>query len=728
MVYSDLFKTELVLVVCGIIVSFYLFVFNIVRRWPYTINRIFALIALMAALGNTAHLVIMLSPAGVPGTAVFRGYLALLMLEAQLSFQLIQIYPERRLKGRLLPVLLSGIPGIAVAVYSVMSVEIISSVEVSDFINIYTGKQALVYLVVISLYLVGGVAILAYKSLVIENRAMRREIRYMLLASGFTYSSMIALIYVWPVLNGFAFFRSNFIHVPQLIQMAIVQYAVYDLRTVDFRSFFWRMRSWILPFVLLAVPVGLGLYFGKDMMPRNMIIASGIAVVIFIYLFAGYRIMKPRLDSFFNREYLSLVETFKGYFEPVKQMDYYDSEEEMWRLYHRSTIFPFRDGLDIDNASFFLLNRKENNFTNVYSFGERNAPSTIGMESDLVRCLNIHGHVLDRSLLYTEEGFSGFKQAILGLFNEAGIELALPFMDQNGAVFGILLLGSLPGGKIHSRTELSALDVYRIHFQRQLASLITVEDVREDRIVEHDRMVVDTVKKRIIPEEIQQVPGIRISSFYINNSASGGDYFDAVLLSKDRLALFVADTSYSGVDSAILGLELFSVLHALKKKTVTPERVLNNMNWVVTSGRFTERYAPAVVAVFNSPDELVLADAAHNPVSVYMPEDDSFSIFEPTGIPLGVEKGHVYESRSMNLPVGAIGILYSDGFTSAINEKGESYSLERARGIIHRNKSGSPALITRKIYEDFSGHIGNKKQINDVTVIIFKIIEVPRKK
>lgn len=81
-------------------------------------------------------------------------------------------------------------------------------------------------------------------------------------------------------------------------------------------------------------------------------------------------------------------------------------------------------------------------------------------------------------------------------------------------------------------------------------------------VAEHDKIVVSTVKKRIIPTELASIQGLRISSLNIDNSSYGGDYFDSVKISHDKASIFIADTSYSGIDSALIGMELFSILHS----------------------------------------------------------------------------------------------------------------------------------------------------------------------
>jgi hypothetical protein len=709
----SLFKTELILAACGSAISLFLFFYNLLKRRDHGMNRLLAVIALLTAAQNALHLVIIRNPAGAPILAAARTYAAILLLQCLLYFQLFFIYPEGKTRGRRIYMAILALPALAMAVLSAATDAVVASVKIPFLVNIFGGRLAPVYMALLTFYILAGIALLVYRAGTLENRSMRRELLYLVLAIGPFSLCMILLMYLWPVINHFNYFMGNYIHVPMLLQLMTVHYAVQDIRKMDMRYFYLRVRSWLLPFALLVIPVGAGLYYSRDLISRNLPAATGITIALLLYMAFGYRFFKPLIDNLFNREYLRLLALFNGFFEKIKELDQTDTEELMWDRYYKNTIAPFGETLKVECAFFYLLDRGSNSFNNVYGYGGAAPADSIDNESGLVLSLQNTGHIVDRSLLYTEELLLAHRPAILELFDRRGIELALPFFHVNGELFGILLLGSLPGGGVYSNSMISAFEIYRIQFQRHLAGFITLKEVRASQTAEHDRLVVRSIKKKIRPGTIKQAPGIRISSFYLDNSESGGDYFSSVQLSSDRMCLFLADTAYTGVDSGILALELYSVLQAMQKKSTTPERVLNNMNWIISSSGYHGKYAPAIALVFRSPNEIMLSDAAHNPLITYNPRSDSFTAHETTGVPLGVEENHIYESGTMSLPKGS----------SAINDMGEPYSIERAKGVIHQNRFEKPAVIARRVFDDFNSHTGSRKQINDVTFIIFKIVD-----
>jgi sigma-B regulation protein RsbU (phosphoserine phosphatase) len=219
---------------------------------------------------------------------------------------------------------------------------------------------------------------------------------------------------------------------------------------------------------------------------------------------------------------------------------------------------------------------------------------------------------------------------------------------------------------------------------------------------------------------MSQLNGFRISSFNINNSPYGGDYFDSVKTSESAVVLFMSDSSYSGIDSAIISLELYAVLHTPAKVLNSPDKILSTMNWVISTSRFTKKYASAYCVILSSSGELTYASASFNAMVIFNPRSDAFTACDTVGVPVGVDRTSKYELKSVRLVPGSTGIIYSDGLVSSINPNGEPYSFDRVKELLRDGKNKSPADLTRDIFNDLNGFTQSKKQINDVSVIIFK--------
>jgi sigma-B regulation protein RsbU (phosphoserine phosphatase) len=434
-----------------------------------------------------------------------------------------------------------------------------------------------------------------------------------------------------------------------------------------------------------------------------------------------YRFCKPFIEDILRREYIILDKNFADFFLSISQLTVADKHGPLWNEFYDKSIDEFRNRFKISGAYLFLSNQNDGKFRFVHGVGPEIDKTPIENNSIIVKNLNINTRVLDRFIIYADPDYKADKSELIQFYNKYNIEVAIPFYHKVSGMIGFLILGYLPDRRQYSKTFISTLEIYRIQFQRLLENGLLLEELRLNQVVEHDKMVVGGIKKKILPRELNSIEGIKISSFYMNNSSYGGDYFDSIKIGPDKIAIIISDSAYYGVESAIISLELFSAFHSRPRKVETPEKILSVLNWVLTTSRLTKKYAPTFLMTYSSNGEISYSNAGFNPLIIFDPSGNEFHSYTTKGIPIGVDKDFKYESHATKVAQGSIGILYSNGFLSSINPRGESYSIEKVKNIIIKNKNENAAIITRRIYQDLSDFIKDKKQTNDSSLIIFKI-------
>jgi sigma-B regulation protein RsbU (phosphoserine phosphatase) len=146
------------------------------------------------------------------------------------------------------------------------------------------------------------------------------------------------------------------------------------------------------------------------------------------------------------------------------------------------------------------------------------------------------------------------------------------------------------------------------------------------------------------------------------------------------------------------------------------------LNWVVCTSRFNDRYATALCFTFNSDDlSLKYINAAFNPLILYEIHSDSFLELDTKGIPIGIERDFIYESKEYRAHGPCIGCIYSNGIADAVNAQGQPYSIGRIKDLIRLHNSETPALIIRRISSDLNDFISNTVLKEDISIVIFRI-------
>lgn len=706
----------------GIITALYVFFNNIIRRFGFGVNRLFAAIALATGFMNATLLYQLLYPQSPDLLSAARAYFVMVSIINQLFFHYTQIFPrwEKRSPGWF--IFISALPGTALIPFVLSWDGIIAGARFDGIVRYEFGEYFWVYLAVFSFNILGTFLTNQYKTRVLQNDSFRIQLFYRSIGD---HVGALLIVITFVVMLYFLDMQEHHmmgIPLASIVLLIINNYAISDDRLIDFKKFYSRAAYWVVVFFMLAFPALLVLYYGTELtVGGQKIPIAGFTIILFIYFFVAFRFVAPRLAMLFRRRYLGFERNVNEFFQGITTLSDLKEQAGFWDNFFNNTIDALGPRFGIGTASLYLYREDDRAYRFNYGFGEGIDIRSIEENHDLATCLKSFQGLLEQSMLFTDYSLGNYRDRLLPFYREHSIRVALPFFNHERRLIAILLLGELTNGRPYPVDLISALDLYRIHFEVTLANSIYLDEIKATQVSEHDRMLVGNVKKKIIPRKMKQIEGIRISSFYLNNSEYGGDYFDSVIVRPDRLGIFIADTADAGVDSIVLALELFTVLHTQPATYESPEKLLNIMNWVIASSRFSDHYTPAFYAIYSVASRtLSYSNAAMRPLILYDAARESFTDLDTKGIPVGIDKNFTYESRTVPIMPGSIGILHSDGLESALNTSGAAYTTGRVKDIIRLNRNDTPAMLVRKIYDDFRNFTKGSVLTTDVSLITFR--------
>ncbi len=717
-----MFYTDIVLIAIASLLAFYYAAGNILKKFRFGINRLYSLFCLVLIVFFASLLLLILQPASAHVNATFRIFISLGLLLVQLAFHLAQAYPRWERKLPVWLITLSFLPGLAVVAVTIFTDFIVENVTPGDVTGVVYGPYATAYLSVLCLYLAGLAAVVLYKTRILENVSFRGQLYYLLAGYALCVAVTAFAVYVLPSHFDIAQYRRTGLVATLLAFSSIMNYAVYQDRALDFRKYYQVKISWAIVLLFLALPTYYLIEYSAVLARSgNPIPVVGVAFLLFIYLFTFYRFGKPALERLFRRGAISFEQKVNEFFKDMSDISTEGEQARFLDIFFERSIYPLETRFDIASASFLIANPQDGTFSYSFGFGEKLGIGDAAKQAEVAGCLKEYGNVVEISYFFTEERLGVYRESVYRTMKENDVAVAIPFFNLEKAMIGILLLGGLKNGKPYFIDLLNALEVYRIQFELSLANALMLEDVKKTQVVEHDKLVLGSIKKKIIPRELDTIEGVRLSTFYMDNSEFGGDYFDSVVLGPEKAGVFICDTSDAGIESGLLSLEIYSVLHNHPGKFDTPDKMLNAMNWVVSTSRFSDKYVQAFYLIFDrKQNEIHYSSAAFNPCVLYDTGKDVFAELDTKGIPLGIDKNFIYEFRSVKVQPGSWGFMYSDGLTLAVNSEGAGFSPGRIRDIIRLNHADTPAVLNRKVYNDFTAFSKTAALKNDVSLILFK--------
>lgn len=510
--------------------------------------------------------------------------------------------------------------------------------------------------------------------------------------------------------------------IPPVLILVIVHHLVYDMKSSNLSRYYSDSLITISIFTLLFIPV----YFFLELDKRGNFLGDihfsikGGFTVLFMALF--YRGTAPIRERLHNRKYEALIADVNRILMSVDDLKQFSDTENFWKTLTNDSIAGLKDTMGVTGTYFLIPSRKNESYTFTYGYGPELKPSSFGFDSKLAEFLSSKEEIFEKSYFIADAGIEVAPE-VYDFFNHNSIEIAMSFRSMTGSIIGFLLLSRLSSGEPYTADHISAFEIYRIKLQNLLITGLILDEVTAQQVTEHDNIVVDTIKKRIIPREMPSINGIRMSSFYINNSPDGGDYFDAVKFSKDKISIFISDLSYFGVNSALLGLELFSIFHTRSFIFNSPDRVLNMMNQVIKTSRLTVKNSEASCTIISSEGDFLYSNAAFHPLIIYDSDRDEFTEIDSSSTPLGKDMDTRYHLTTGKLRDGSIGLIYSKGLLASCNRSGEFFKLEMAKEVISRFSRENPAVIARELFNLFNTFTEKKDQLEDISVILFKKVK-----
>jgi PAS domain S-box-containing protein len=221
--------------------------------------------------------------------------------------------------------------------------------------------------------------------------------------------------------------------------------------------------------------------------------------------------------------------------------------------------------------------------------------------------------------------------------------------------------GALQVGSIRGR-EFTPEEVSLLSLLADRAALA----VRHARQYEHERGVVETLQRSLLPPSLPLVPGFTMAARYLpaeTDSRVGGDWYDVVVLEEEgRVAIAIGDVSGHGIRAAALMGQLRNALRAYAFDGYPPSVAAERLDRLVRqleSGWF----ATLVYAIIE-PDghKVTIANAGHPAPIVVPPDGDARFLEDVRSSPLGTSRSmDVFGESVHELAPGSLLFFYTDG-------------------------------------------------------------------
>ncbi len=271
----------------------------------------------------------------------------------------------------------------------------------------------------------------------------------------------------------------------------------------------------------------------------------------------------------------------------------------------------------------------------------------------------------------------------------------------------------------------------------------------KQQVLERELAMASRIQRSIISSYVPN-PQVHVAAKLMPASAVGGDFYSVIPLARDsrfcfycspeiqdqcgefittycpnKFGLMIGDVANKGLPAALIMAVLTTSLYELGQANNSPRAVLGQANTIFNRFFFESQYGFATVfyAFFDGNDtSITYCKAGHDSPAV-LRKDGQVQFLDAEGFPLGLKDDGEYEEKTIKLAEGDRLILYTDGVTGALNDKGQILGRTRFTELVRRGHGHSLDQFMETLADEIMLFGGDSPPTDDIALMIMELQE-----
>jgi sigma-B regulation protein RsbU (phosphoserine phosphatase) len=283
-------------------------------------------------------------------------------------------------------------------------------------------------------------------------------------------------------------------------------------------------------------------------------------------------------------------------------------------------------------------------------------------------------------------------------------QISFPMLAANAigtAIFAFIVVNMIREKKVAGER-----DNYRDELERKRTELNIARDIQMS----------------FLPDSVPELKGYDIAAMSIPANEVGGDFYDFIKISENKLGLTIADVSGKSVPAALFMALSREVVRSSAIWGADAVSVIKTANTLITEDSRSGMFVTLFYAVLEEKERsLTYVNAGHNPPVLLNGRTGEIRMLRSKGIALGAMEGTEFEEVALSLESGTTIVFYTDGVTEANNKAGDLFGEERLYDIIKRNSTLTAKGMIETIRSEVETYCMGAQQADDITLMVLKV-------
>ncbi|MDD5363005.1 MAG: SpoIIE family protein phosphatase [Ignavibacteria bacterium] len=537
-----------------------------------------------------------------------------------------------------------------------------------------------------------------------------------IISKGFMFGGLgISYYLIFTLVNKDPYFLVNPLYLlPNILILAIpisfgfsiIKYRILDTEFIVKKSIIFGIVTLFIITVYLVLVYLMNSYFkGVFKGSNQLLIITFIIIFTFSFDFVN-KYAKEFVDKQFYRERYNYRKSLLNF---TKETSYINNIEDLVksiREFLRDTV-----GISAFNLRVFNLRYLKALDLSVDK----------SIDEILKRILtNKNEPVLVNALKISELGLTEYETDLLKARN---IKLLIPIYLKD-ELMGTISFGDKKSGKAFSDEDIDLLKSFASQSAICLENTRLLREQADKQKYEEEVNIAARIQNSLLPKSCEIHPRLEICGFSKPAENIGGDFYDIIRVSENKILVAIADVSDKGIPAALYMSQVQAMIQFAANIFESPKEILIEINKQIFDQLDKYSFVTALIAIFDlEKNKVKIARAGHSPLILI--RDNSIERIYSKGIGIGLEKDALFTNNindvELDIKPNDLYFMYSDGLSEAMNSNKELYTAERLEQKLLNLTGVNTETIKNDILDDVDIFRGNTPINDDITFVALKV-------
>jgi phosphoserine phosphatase RsbU/P len=253
-----------------------------------------------------------------------------------------------------------------------------------------------------------------------------------------------------------------------------------------------------------------------------------------------------------------------------------------------------------------------------------------------------------------------------------------------------------------------------------LLNLLVLLEVADRLSLKNDLEIAREIQQAMLPKGVYSAPGVETVGLSRPANTVGGDFYDILPITGDRLMIAVGDVSGKGSPAALLMALLLAILRTLVDEQLEAANLMERLNAQICRHAPGSRFITLFYGIFQpATGELVYVNAGHMPPLIIRAGGQGERLSDG-GIALGMFEGSSYVAGRAALGTGDLLAVYSDGITEAESPSGRPFDEQGLETTLKANRAAALTSVATAVVAAVERHTADTKFADDLTILLLR--------